>query len=61
MALAWITTMGYGVVNDGTKYWLVKNLWGTKEGEEGYIRMQRNVAIKESLYGITMEVSSPIA
>ena len=56
-----VTAVGYGVTNDGSKYWLVKNSWGTQWVEEGYIRMQRNVAAKEGLCGIAMQASYPTA
>ncbi|MED6170459.1 hypothetical protein PIB30_031111 [Stylosanthes scabra] len=51
---------GYGVTNDGTKYWIVKNSWGEQWGEKGYVRMQRGVPQKEGICGITMLASYPI-
>ena len=56
-----VTAVGCEVSNDGTKYWLVKNSWGTQWGEEVYIQMQRDVAAKEGLCGIAMEASYPTA
>ncbi|KAL6544847.1 hypothetical protein OROMI_023709 [Orobanche minor] len=55
-----VAVVGYGEDN-GIKYWLVKNSWGPEWGEEGYIKLQRDIDAPEGLCGIAMSAAYPTA
>ncbi|XP_021912317.1 cysteine protease XCP1-like [Carica papaya] len=53
-----VTAVGYGT-SKGVDYIIVKNSWGPKWGENGYIRMKRNIGKPEGVCGINKMVSFP--
>ncbi|CAM6095986.1 unnamed protein product [Calypogeia fissa] len=53
-----VLVVGYGT-DSGTPYWIVKNSWSDSWGENGYIRMARQIKAKTGKCGIAMQPSYP--
>lgn len=54
-----VAAVGYGS-DKGLDYIIVKNSWGPKWGEKGYIRFKRNTGKAEGLCGINKMASYPV-
>ena len=56
-----VLVVGYGYdLFHGMNYWIVKNSWGPKWGENGYIRMVKGIEDPEGQCGIAMDASYPV-
>ncbi len=56
-----VLVVGYGTDNDlNMNYWIIKNSWGPEWGDDGYIRIAKDIEDERGQCGIAMNPSYPI-
>ncbi|XP_020253343.1 ervatamin-B-like [Asparagus officinalis] len=55
-----VVVVGYGRVHPSSKYWIVRNSWGTSWGEGGYVRLEKDVGLPKGLCVVAALPTYPI-
>ena len=54
-----VTLVGYGTQANGSDYWIIKNSWGTRWGNSGYIWLEKGIRASAGTCGLCMAASTP--